>query len=136
MSKRILHTEGVTQRFGGLTAVSQVSIDLYENEIVGIIGPNGAGKTTFFNVLTGIYTPTEGKVFLNEQDITGKMPNEIARLGMTRNFQNIRLFSNMTIMENIMTGIYCRKKANLLDAVLSTPRHRREERETEEEALR
>jgi hypothetical protein len=130
MSKLILHTEGVTQRFGGLTAVSQVSIDLYENEIVGIIGPNGAGKTTFFNVLTGIYTPTEGKVFLNEQDITGKMPNEIARLGMTRNFQNIRLFSNMTIMENIMTGIYCRKKANLLDAVLSTPRHRREERET------
>lgn len=136
MNKVILRTENVTQRFGGLTAVSNVSVDLHENEIVGIIGPNGAGKTTFFNVLTGIYTPTEGKVYLDGEDITGKMPHEIAKLGMTRNFQNIRLFSNMTIIENIMTGIYCRKKANLLDSVLHTPRHKKEERETEEEALK
>jgi branched-chain amino acid transport system ATP-binding protein len=136
VSKLILHTENVTQRFGGMTAVSKVSVDLYEGEIVGIIGPNGAGKTTFFNVLTGIYTPTEGKVFLDGDDITGKMPHEIAKLGMTRNFQNIRLFNNMTIIENIMTGIYCRKKANVLDSILHTKKHRREEKETEQEALK
>lgn len=136
MSKALLRTENVTQRFGGLTAVSSVSIELFEHEIVGIIGPNGAGKTTFFNVLTGIYTPDEGSVYLDGTDITGKMPHEIAKLGMTRNFQNIRLFGNMTILENIMTGIYCRKKANLLDSILGTKRHRQEERETEEEALR
>lgn len=136
MSKLMLRTENVTQRFGGLTAVSQVSIDLYEGEIIGIIGPNGAGKTTFFNVLTGIYTPTEGKVYLDGEDITGKMPHEVAKLGMTRNFQNIRLFSNMTIIENIMTGMYCRKKATLFDSILHTKRHRLEEKETEEEALK
>ena len=135
MSKVLLRTDNITQRFGGLTAVSQVSIELHEHEIVGIIGPNGAGKTTFFNVLTGIYTPDEGKVWLDGEDITGKMPHEIAKLGMTRNFQNIRLFGNMTILENIMTGIYCRKKATLLDSILGTKRHRQEEKETEAEAL-
>jgi len=136
MSKLMLRTESVTQRFGGLTAVNQVSVDLYEGEIVGIIGPNGAGKTTFFNVLTGIYTPTEGKVYLDGEEITGKMPHEVAKLGMTRNFQNIRLFSNMTIIENIMTGIYCRKKATVVDSILHTKRHRQEEKETEAEALK
>ena len=136
MSKQMLHAENITQRFGGMTAVDRVSVDLYQGEIVGIIGPNGAGKTTFFNVLTGIYTPTEGKVFLDGDDITGKMPHEIAKLGMTRNFQNIRLFNNMTILENVMAGMYCRKKANLFDSILHTKRHRQEERETEQEALK
>lgn len=136
MSEVLLRTEKVTQCFGGLTAVNQVSIDLHKGEIVGIIGPNGAGKTTFFNILSGIYTPTEGKVFLDGEDITGRTPHEIAKLGMTRNFQNIRLFSNMTIIENVMTGIYCRKKSNVLDSILNTRRHRREEKETEAEALK
>lgn len=136
MSKQLLHTEHVTQRFGGLTALSDITVDLNQGEIVGIIGPNGAGKTTFFNVLTGIYTPTEGKVFLDGEDITGKMPHEIAKLGMTRNFQNIRLFSNMTIIENIMAGMYCRKKATVLDSLFHTKRHREEEKATEQEALK
>ncbi len=134
MGREILRTESITQRFGGLTAVSDVSVRLEEGEIIGIIGPNGAGKTTFFNVLTGIYNPTEGKVFLDGEDITGKTPHDIAKLGMTRNFQNIRLFGNMTILENVMTGLYCRKDSNILDSMLHTGRYKREEKETEEEA--
>lgn len=136
MSKLLLQTKNVTQRFGGLTAVNKIDIELFENEIIGVIGPNGAGKTTLFNILTGIYSPTEGRVELDGTDITGKEPYEIAKLGMTRNFQNIRLFQSMTILENVMTGIYCRKKSNLFDAVFHTKRYKREEEETEKEALK
>lgn len=136
MTKLLLHTKNVTQKFGGLTAVNKISMELYENEIIGIIGPNGAGKTTLFNILTGIYNPTEGSVELDGVNITGMEPYQIARLGMTRNFQNIRLFKSMTILENVMTGMYCRKKANLLDAFFHTARYWREEKETEEDALK
>ena len=136
MSRTLLRTTDVTQRFGGLTAIDHVNIELKEGEIVGIIGPNGAGKTTLFNILTGIYDPTEGKVELDGQDITGMKPHEIARLGMTRNFQNIRLFNSMTILENVMTGLYCRKNAGLLDAVLRSRRFKEEEKTSEEEAIK
>ena len=98
MSEIILRTENVTQRFGGLVAVNDVSFELHKGEIVGIIGPNGAGKTTFFNDITGMYTPTEGKVFFKDTDITGKKPYEITALGMARTFQNIRLFYRMTCL--------------------------------------
>ena len=135
MSEIILRTENVTQRFGGLVAVNDVSFELHKGEIVGIIGPNGAGKTTFFNDITGMYTPTEGKVFFKDTDITGKKPYEITALGMARTFQNIRLFYRMTALENVMVGMHTRTKANLIDCILRTPHHRRTEKEAEKRAL-
>lgn len=135
MTQALLHTAGVTQRFGGLTAVDNLTFELRKGEIVGIIGPNGAGKTTFFNVLTGMYTPTEGKVFFRDKDITGLKPYQITELGMARTFQNIRLFSGMTALENVMVGMHSRTKANMLDAILRLPRHKREEKQSEEKAL-
>jgi len=131
----ILSTEHITQRFGGLVAVSDVNISLEQNEIVGIIGPNGAGKTTFFNCITGMYTPTEGRVIFNGMDITGKKPHQITGLGMARTFQNIRLFTNMTALENVMLGTHTHTKANLLDSVLRLPRHKRDEAHAREKAL-
>ena len=135
MSDIILRTEGVTQRFGGLVAVNNVSFELRKGEIVGIIGPNGAGKTTFFNDMTGMYIPTEGKVYFKDIDITGKKPYEITALGMARTFQNIRLFYRMTALENVMVGMHTRTKANLIDCILRTPNHRRTEKEAEKRAL-
>lgn len=135
MTQALLHTQGITQRFGGLTAVDSLTFELRKGEIVGIIGPNGAGKTTFFNVLTGMYTPTEGKVFFHEKDITGLKPYEITTEGMARTFQNIRLFSGMTVLENVMVGMHSRTKAGMLDAILRLPRHKREEKESESKAL-
>ena len=135
MSEIILRTENVTQRFGGLVAVNDVSFELHKGEIVGIIGPNGAGKTTFFNDITGMYTPTEGKVFFKDTDITGKKPYEITALGMARTFQNIRLFYRMTALENVMVGMHTSTKANLIDCILRTPHHRRTEKEAEKRAL-
>lgn len=125
---------GITQKFGGLVAVSDVSIEVFPNEIVGIIGPNGAGKSTFFNCLTGVYTPTEGKVFFNNTQISGRPPYEIAKLGMCRTFQNIRLFQDMTVQENVETGCHAQFHVNLLDAVLRTKKHRANEKRAQEKA--
>ncbi len=91
----ILRTDAIIKRFGGLTAVSELSIDLHKNEIVGLIGPNGAGKTTAFNMITGVYQPTEGSVYFDGTDITGIKPHEITKLGVARTFQNIRLFKRL-----------------------------------------
>mgnify|MGYP000878756730 CR=1 FL=1 len=135
MEEVILRTENVTQRFGGLTAVNGVNFELNKGEIVGIIGPNGAGKTTFFNNITGVYCPTEGKVFLNQQDITGMKPFEITELGMARTFQNIRLFYRMTVLENVMVGMHTRTNSNLLNIIFKTSRHKNVEKETEDRAL-
>lgn len=135
MSKTILKVENVTQRFGGLTAVNGVNMEIKEGEIVGIIGPNGAGKTTFFNNITGVYKPTEGKVFLDDKDITGLKPFEITQLGMARTFQNIRLFYRMTVLENVMVGIHSRTKSNLVDSTLKTKTHKETEEEAERRAL-
>ena len=135
MSDVILKAENVTQRFGGLVAVNSVNFELKKGEIVGIIGPNGAGKTTFFNDITGVYTPTEGKILFKEQDITGKKPFEITALGMARTFQNIRLFYRMTVLENVMVGMHTRTKANLIDCILRTPKHKSTEKEAEARAL-
>ena len=101
-SKIVLEASGVTMRFGGLTAVDDVSMQVHEGEIVGLIGPNGAGKTTFFNCLTGMYIPTEGTVTLNGTKLPPK-PLKVVRAGMARTFQNIRLFGNMTALENVMS---------------------------------
>lgn len=98
----LLRAEHITQRFGGLVAIDDVTIEMNFGEIVGIIGPNGAGKTTYFNVITGLYSPIEGRVLFHDRDITGRKPYEITSLGLARTFQNIRLFANMTVIENVM----------------------------------
>ena len=113
----LLETVDLTKQFGGLTAVNDVSFAVPERSIL-IIGPNGAGKTTFFNMLTGIYTPTQGTLTFKEKSVGGLKPHVITRLGITRTFQNIRLFQNMTALENVMVGRHTRTKASALGAVL------------------
>lgn len=131
----MLKVEHVTQKFSGLTALSEINIRINRGEIVGVIGPNGAGKTTLFNLITGIYTPTEGRICLEGEDITGKKPYRIAEMGISRTFQNIRLFKKLTVMDNVIIGMHSRTKSNLLDAVFKTPRRRREEKAGVQKAL-
>ena len=132
---RVLEVQGVTKRFGGLVAVNQVSLEVNEGEIFSVIGPNGAGKTTFFNLLTGIYTPDEGRILFLGQDITGSTPDKAAKLGIGRTFQNIRLFGAMTVLENILVGRHIHTRVPYLHALLRTPLARKEERKALEEAL-
>jgi branched-chain amino acid transport system ATP-binding protein len=127
----LLDARNVTMQFGGLRAVGDVSMQVHSGEIVGLIGPNGAGKTTFFNCLTGLYKPTAGLVTFAGQPLPPR-PRKVVYAGMARTFQNIRLFHNMTALENVMVGRYCRTKSNAIDAVFRLPRHRREEREATE----
>ena len=129
----VLDASHVTMRFGGLTAVDDVSMQVHEGEIVGLIGPNGAGKTTFFNCLTGMYIPTEGSVKLGGQTLPPK-PLKVVRAGMARTFQNIRLFGNMTALENVMVGRYCRTSALALTSILRGPKYRHEEEATRQKA--
>ena len=129
----VLQASNVTMRFGGLTAVDDVSMTVHEGEIVGLIGPNGAGKTTFFNCLTGMYIPTEGRVELGGELLPPK-PLKVVRAGMARTFQNIRLFANMTALENVMVGRYCRTSAMALTSILRGPKFKREEEATRERA--
>jgi branched-chain amino acid transport system ATP-binding protein len=130
----LLEAQGVTKAFGGLLAVSDVSFTIPERAIVSIIGPNGAGKTTFFNMLTGLYRPTHGRVLFDGTEITRKRPDVILSLGVSRTFQNIRLFATMTAVENVMVGEHARMKAGLFGSILRPPRVRREEREAEDKA--
>ena len=132
----ILSSSNVTKRFGGLVAVDQFDLDLQELAIHSIIGPNGAGKTTFFNCVTGVYSPEEGDISFNEKSLKGLQPDRIAHLGIARTYQNIRLFSNMTAIENILVGQHSRLKASPIDAILHTPRYHKEEEEAHEEANR
>jgi branched-chain amino acid transport system ATP-binding protein len=125
----LLQADGVTMRFGGLTAVNNVSMTVNEAEILGLIGPNGAGKTTFFNCLTGLYKPTEGQVRLSGVALPPK-PRAVVQAGMARTFQNIRLFANMTALENVMVGRYCRTSSGAFTSILHGPKFRREEQET------
>ena len=136
MSDILLSGRAVTQRFGGLTAVNEVHFDVERNKITSIIGPNGAGKTTLFNCITGIYTPTSGSILYKENDITGMKPYKIASMGVARTFQNIRLFAEMTVIENVIVGTHTTTKANLFDVMFRLPRHKSEEREAEEKAER
>ncbi len=128
----ILEARGLSMDFGGLRAVDRVDVTINEGEIVALIGPNGAGKTTFFNCVTGMYTPTEGVVAItppggSEQIITGLKPNRIAERGLARTFQNIRLFPNMTVLENVMIGRDCRLKSGVFGAIFRDRRTRAEE---------
>jgi branched-chain amino acid transport system ATP-binding protein len=130
----ILSAQSVTKAFGGLTAVSDVDFEIPERSIVSIIGPNGAGKTTFFNMLTGLYKPTTGRITFDGTDITRRRPDRITALGMARTFQNIRLFATMSAVENVMVGEHSRMKAGLFGSILRPPWVRREEREVREKA--
>jgi branched-chain amino acid transport system ATP-binding protein len=131
---RLLDAEGVTKAFGGLVAVEDVSFYIPERSIVSIIGPNGAGKTTFFNMLTGLYKPTAGRITFDGKDITAKRPDRILKAGMARTFQNIRLFRTMTALENVMVGEHARMKAGLFGSIFRPPWVRKEEREVREKA--
>jgi branched-chain amino acid transport system ATP-binding protein len=117
----ILETSGVTKQFGGLVAVSDVSFVIPERSIVSIIGPNGAGKTTFFNMLTGLYKPTLGRITFEGRDITGERPDKIMKMGVARTFQNIRLFGTMSARENVMVGQHSRMRAGLFGSILRPP---------------
>jgi branched-chain amino acid transport system ATP-binding protein len=130
----ILETRGLTKAFGGLVAVDGVSFSIPSRAIVSIIGPNGAGKTTFFNMLTGLYKPTLGRVFFRGRDITAGRPDRIMAFGMARTFQNIRLFATMTAVENVLVGQHSRMSAGLFGSILRTPGVRREERHVQEKA--
>ena len=130
----VLRAEHVTKMFGGLVAVNDVSFDVPQHSIVSLIGPNGAGKTTLFNMLTGLYRPTEGRIFLGERDITHSRPDVITRHGIARTFQNIRLFGAMTAVENVMVGHHARMRAGLFGSIFRPPWVRREELQTREHA--
>jgi branched-chain amino acid transport system ATP-binding protein len=130
----LLATQHVTKAFGGLVAVEDVSFEVEPRSIVSIIGPNGAGKTTFFNMLTGLYKPTFGRILFAGRDVTGTRPDIITEGGMARTFQNIRLFSSMTATENVMVGQHSRMKAGLFGSILRPPAVRREEVAVREKA--
>ena len=130
----ILDAQHVTKRFGGLVAVNDFSFDVPESSIVSIIGPNGAGKTTFFNCVTGFYEIDEGAIIFDGISVAGKSPDQIAHLGISRTYQNIRLFAQMTAIENILVGMDPRLTTNWVGAVLGTRRTRQEEEKAQQEA--
>ena len=131
----LLELDNVTQRFGGVVALSEVSLSVPEGSIFALIGPNGAGKTTVFNLITGVYQVTEGRIRFTEGVISGRRPHEVTGLGIARTFQNIRLFDNMSALENVMVGADARHRTGVISAALGLPRHRREEKQGRERGL-
>jgi branched-chain amino acid transport system ATP-binding protein len=127
---RVLETKSLTKVFGGLTAVNNVDLHVDEHEIVALIGPNGAGKTTVFNAVTGVYPPSSGSVVFQGQEISGFPPHRATHLGIARTFQNIRLFGEMSALENVLVGMHCRTRYTVLGAVFHGPKARREEKES------
>ena len=130
----LLVARTVRKEFGGLVATDDVDFDIPRASIVALIGPNGAGKTTFFNQITGVYVPTSGSIVFDGTEVVGKPPHAIVELGIGRTFQNIRLFSQMTAIENVLVGMHCRLRGGIIGSILHTPRVRREEREARERA--
>ncbi|MED3563115.1 ABC transporter ATP-binding protein [Bacillus xiapuensis] len=130
----LLKIEGITKRFGGLVAVSDVSLQVNQGEIYGLIGPNGAGKTTFFNMLTGIYKPNEGKILFENQPVQGLKPFRIAQLGISRTFQNIRLLKDESVLENVMVGMFGKTHTGLWSAILGFRSAKKEEEMVREES--
>jgi branched-chain amino acid transport system ATP-binding protein len=129
MSKTILKLENLTMKFGGVTALNEVNLEVKEGEILALIGPNGAGKTTVFNVITGVYQATSGSIVFDGHNLAGRKRFHITGLGVARTFQNIRLFGDMTTLENVITATDVHKKSGLIGSLFGTPRARREERE-------
>ncbi|MEW6856747.1 ABC transporter ATP-binding protein [Streptococcus iniae] len=131
----LLEVKQLTKNFGGLTAVGNVTMELHEGELVGLIGSNGAGKTTLFNLLTGVYVPSDGTVTLDGTVLNGKTPYKIASLGLSRTFQNIRLFKNMTVLDNVLIGLANQGKSHLLASLLRLPKFYQSEAHLKEKAL-
>ena len=132
MSAPVLELTDVVKRFGGLTSIDHLSLSVSSGEVLSVIGPNGAGKTTLFNLITGVYRPDEGDVRVNGSSVVGLTPDKVAGRGVARTFQNVRLFLNLSVRENLEAAMFGRTRASLLDAVIGTPRARREARENEE----
>ena len=130
----ILSTQGVIKRFGGLVAISDLDVEIKEYSIHSIIGPNGAGKTTFFNCITGFYRPEAGEILFNNHSLVGLLPDRIVRLGISRTYQNIRLFANLTVMENILVGLHGHLKAGFFGIVAGLPATQQEEKKAAAEA--
>jgi branched-chain amino acid transport system ATP-binding protein len=130
----LLSVSGVTMRFGGLVAVNDLSLGVEPGQLYGLIGPNGAGKTTVFNIITGVYTPTLGEIRFDEHAIGGKRSGSITRHGVARTFQNIRLFSEMTVLENVKVAFHCRQEAHLGSAIFRTRTHHGEEARVDRES--
>ena len=136
MASELLRAEDVSEVFGGLKAVSDFNFYINKGELVGLIGPNGAGKTTAFNLFTGVYQPTTGTITFNGKSIVGLKPYQITQRGIARTFQNIRLFSELSVLDNVKIAYHCHVKYGLLETVLRMGRYFREEREIEEESMR
>lgn len=130
----LLEAHHIVKRFGGLTALNDLNFSLEDGMIAGLIGPNGAGKTTFFNMITGLYRPSSGHLTFAGRNITGRRPNRIARLGISRTFQTIRLFNNLSVLDNVLVGLHCRLHASWLGAILRPPWVVREERQARRRA--
>ncbi|MGZ9089887.1 MAG: ATP-binding cassette domain-containing protein, partial [Rhodoplanes sp.] len=126
MDDTVLRGRGLTIRFGGLVALDQVDIDVRKGEIVAVIGPNGAGKSTLFNIITGVYAPTDGRVWFNGADITGRPTHEIVARGIARTFQASRLFGDLSVLDNVVLGLHTRTRTNVLEALLLPSKSRRE----------
>jgi len=131
----VIHADQVTIRFGGLTAVSEFNLELRPHELVGLIGPNGAGKTTIFNMLTGVYKPSEGRILVSGQDTRAFKPYRITKLGLARTFQNIRIFKDLSVLDNVQIGGHIHYIYSFGAAVLHTDTFRKEERQAETEAM-
>jgi len=131
----MIKTEGVSMRFGGLTAVSDLNITIEKNEIVGLIGPNGAGKTTAFNTITGVYKPSEGRIIFKGTDITGSKPHRITALGIARTFQNIRLWKDMNVLENVLVACHLRMNVGVFASTLHLPHYLKREKKSREFAM-
>jgi len=134
VNKVVLQTDKLTKKFGGLIAVNNFDLKVSQGQISSLIGPNGAGKTTVFNVVTGIYKADGGKVIFKGEDLAGKKPHQIIKKGIARTFQNIRLFSNMTCLENVMAGQHCRSNEGTWTSILQTPGQKKEELEIKKNA--
>lgn len=131
----MLTVTNLSKRFGGLLAVSDFNVRIEKRELVGLIGPNGSGKTTIFNMITGVYRPTEGSILLDGKELSGMRPDRVTSLGIARTFQNIRLFRRLTVLDNVMVGKHLRLRSSLLSAALGLPNYAREEAEIEEQSM-
>jgi branched-chain amino acid transport system ATP-binding protein len=131
----LLKANNLTMQFGGITAVSNFSIEVGKNELMGLIGPNGAGKTTVFNMLTGVYTPTKGNIIFADEDITGMKPYEITKKKASRTFQNVRLFKDLSVIDNVKISLTYQIKLSLFDSIFRTPKFYRVEKEIQERSM-
>jgi len=131
----LLDVQNVSRQFGGLKAVSGVNVEIHDGELVGLIGPNGAGKTTFFNLLTGVYEPSDGKIFFGGHSVAGRKPYQITKLGAARTFQNIRLFGDMTVLENVMVAYHMHAKHSFFTSLFRLPGHFKGEADMREKGI-